>query len=243
MLKRSFAFLGAGIALVTLAAQEPAAPPSRAPVPSGYQTVVLDPGHGGADVGARGGAGVLEKDVVRFLARVVNEALQREGWRVVLTRQGDQLLSFDERAEIANAEPNAIFLTLHVGSAGAPGTVRTYYFAGFPPEPDGDRQRNAPLASTLLRWERAQEPFLETSRQLAAVLQAQLAQRFRGSPDAPSAAAVRQLRNIAAPALAIELSSVAVSDPRPLENMAPGLGDALVRALAVFRAQPVGEAP
>jgi N-acetylmuramoyl-L-alanine amidase len=193
-------------------------------------------------MGARGGAGVLEKDVVRFLARVVSEALQRAGWRVVLTRQGDQLLSFDERAEIANAEPNVIFLTLHVGSAGAPGTVRTYYFAGFPPEPDGDRQRSVPLASTLLRWERAQEPYLETSQRLAVALQAQFAQQFRGSPDAPSAAAVRQLRNIAAPAVAIELSSVAVSDPRPLEDMAAGLSDAVVRAMAAFRAQPAGEA-
>ncbi len=237
VLKHGLLFLAAMIGIAGLVAQEPA----QAPAPQsaiGYQTIVLDPGHGGADVGARGGSGVLEKDVVRFITRAVASALERDGWRVVLTRQGDQLLSFDARAEIANAERNAIFLTLHVGSAGAVGTVRSYYFEGFPPEPSGDGQRGSSASANLLRWDRAQQPYLESSRRLAELLQVHISQRFRGSPDTPSAAAVRQLRNIAAPAVAIELSSVAVSDTRPLENIAPGLAEAIVRALATFRTLP-----
>jgi N-acetylmuramoyl-L-alanine amidase len=231
--QRNYWLLTAWVGFVVLLAQEPTPRPTQ-PIEGGYRTVVLDPGHGGADSGARGGTGLLEKDLVLRIAHSLVPVLEREGWRVVLTRQGDELRSFDERAAVANAEPGAVFLSLHIGSTGNFGTARVYSFAGFAPEPADAN----PRAPGLLPWDRAQQPYLESSRRLAALLQSELARRLPGSPEAPASAAVRQLRNIAAPAVALELASVAVDDARALEALAPALAEAMARALSAFRAAP-----
>jgi hypothetical protein len=71
---------------------------------------------------------------------------------------------------------------------------------------------------------------------LASLVQIQLSQKFSGSPDVALAAAVRQLRSIAAPAIAVEVSSVAVTDPQQLARMGQPLADAVSRAIVDFRA-------
>lgn len=58
----------------------------------GGKTVVVDPGHGGADTGARGRSGLLEKDVNWEIARTLADLLRPRGCRVILTRQGDTSL-------------------------------------------------------------------------------------------------------------------------------------------------------
>ncbi len=204
--------------------------------------VVIDPAHGGADAGARGSNGVLESEVVLGFAQVLRAELERQGWRVVLTRQGNENPSFDDRSAIANGQSGAVFLSLHVASTGPVGLARAYYFAG-PQTPEAkpaaspvaEKTAPPPAAPGLLRWDQAQEPELALSRRLAELVQVQLAQKFRGSPEVPVGGAVRQLRTVAAPAVAVEISSVSVPDRKPLEQMAPALAEAVVRALAAFR--------
>jgi hypothetical protein len=84
-------------------------------------------------------------------------------------------------------------------------------------------------------WDVAQQPFIDQSRRLADVLQVELTQKFPGSPDISSAAAVRELRSVAAPAAAVELSSVTVDDIRAFQAMAPALAAAIGRAVLAFR--------
>jgi hypothetical protein len=67
------------------------------------------------------------------------------------------------------------------------------------------------------------------------LIQIQMAQRFRGSPETPAMATVRQLRTVAAPAVAIEVSNVSLPDRAPLDQMGPGLADGVARAVAAFR--------
>ena len=62
-----------------------------------------------------------------------------------------------------------------------------------------------------------------------------MALRFPGSPETPTAAVIRQLRTVAAPAVAIEVSSVSVQDRGPLDRMGPALADGVARAVAAFR--------
>jgi N-acetylmuramoyl-L-alanine amidase len=233
--RRRTSLLLALLAGVTLVAQEPAAPPLA---PGGYQVVVLDAAHGGADTGARGAAGLLEKDVTLMLAREVRRALEAQGWRVVETRAGDELVNFDRRAAAANGERGAVFLTLHVGSTGTVGTARAFFLPAIDPQATAaapPARGDAPPAEGLLRWEAAQEPYLADSRRLAELLQRELAQRLRGSPEEPLPAAIRQLRTIAAPAAAIEVSSVSTRDRRQLDLMGLPLADAVARALGAFR--------
>ena len=86
-----------------------------------------------------------------------------------------------------------------------------------------------------MRWDNAQSGFLDLSRRLAELIQIQMAQRFQGSPEIAATAAVRQLRTIGAPAVAVEVSSVSLPDRGPLDKMGPGLADGVARAVAAFR--------
>jgi len=195
--------------------------------------VVLDPAHGGADQGARGSSGITESDVALSFARLLRISLEAQGLHVLLTRQANEDPSFDDRSKIANAQRGAIFITLHVSSTGPAGTVRVY---SLPQEgaPAGTAALNPPRP-VLVRWDHAQQGYLNLSRRLAELIQIQMAQRFRGSPETPMAVAVRQLRTVAAPAVAIEVSSVSLANRAPLDKMAPVLADGVARAVAAFR--------
>jgi N-acetylmuramoyl-L-alanine amidase len=214
-------------------AQAPEAPAAQpvSPPRNTLSIVVLDPAHGGADQGARGSTGISESDVVLSFARLVRISLEGQGLRVILTRQANEDPSFDDRSKLANGQRGVIFITLHVSSTGQAGTVRVY---SLPPE----TTPGAPQAATrggLVPWNRAQTGSLDLSRRLAELIQIQMAQRFRGSPETPSLAPDRQLRTIAAPAVAIEVSSVSLADRGPLDQMAPAIAEAVARAVAAFR--------
>ena len=214
------------------AAPEPISPPA-APPRNSLAVVVLDPAHGGADQGARGLSGIAESEVALSFARLLRISLEGQGLRVVLTRQSNDDPSFDDRSKTANAQRGAIFITLHVSSTGQPGTARVYSLP---------RDAGAPVSggiglprAQLIRWDRAQQGYLELSRKLAELIQIQMAQRFRGSAEPPTVAAVRQLRTVAAPAVAIEVSSVSLPDRTQLDKMAPALAEGVARAVAAFR--------
>jgi N-acetylmuramoyl-L-alanine amidase len=229
--------------LVTL----PPAPPQQAPPPTPAApvhvgpVVVLDPAHGGTDSGARGGTGAIEKDIVLQYAHAVRSELEREGFRVVLTRDDDSNPSYDDRAAMANTYHEVVFVSLHISTTGTVGTARAYYYrfasspAGPPATVATTAVQNAPPATSLLAWDQAQQPYIETSRRLADALQGELAQRFAGSPITSSSVAIRELRSVAAPAVAVELSSVSVTDPNSLSAMASPLAAAIARGLQAFR--------
>jgi N-acetylmuramoyl-L-alanine amidase len=198
--------------------------------------IVLDPGHGGTDAGARGPSGVLEKDVVLVLARILRAELERNGHAVVLTREANDNPSFDDRAARANAQRRPIFISLHISSTGTVGTARAYYFGG----PRLALPTPPAAAPAALRWDEAQYAHVAASRRLAELLQVQLGLKFRGSPEIPAPAPVRQLRSVAAPAVAIEISSVVVADAKRLTDLGPPLAAAVVRAMEAFRAAPGG---
>ena len=204
-------------------------PPVQQPITPHLAVVILDPAHGGVDQGARGSSGIAESDVVLSFARLMRISLEAQGLRVILTRQANEDPSFDDRSKLANAQRGSIFVTLHVSSTGQPGTVRVYSL----PADSGSPARSA--SSRLLRWDHAQSGFLDLSRRLAELIQIQMAQRFHGSAETPVTAAVRQLRTVAAPAIAIEVSSVSISDRAPLDHMGPALADGVARAVAAFR--------
>lgn len=217
-----------------LFSQQPAAPPPQqaqpapsAPAPqNAHPVIVLDPGHGGEDVGARGPSGVLEKDVVLSLAQAVRADLEKQGHHVILTRRGNENLTFDERAALSNSYRHAIFITLHVSSIGPVGVARIYYST--------TEGASAPVPGALIRWEQAQELFVLESRHLAEALAVQLARNFRGSPEIAAPVNMRQFRSVAAPAVAIEISSVAVTDRTALDRLAPALAQSISRALAAY---------
>ncbi len=81
------------------------------------QTIIVDPGHGGSDPGATGIAGLREKDVNLAIGRLVARRLEERGFEVVLTRDGDQTRSLEERTAIAESAGGDVFVSIHANSA------------------------------------------------------------------------------------------------------------------------------
>jgi N-acetylmuramoyl-L-alanine amidase len=219
----------------------PQTTPAPPPPPAG-PVIVLDPAHGGMDPGARGGNGILEKDFVLRIARTVRVELARQGYRVVMTRDDDSDPSYDARAAQANAYHDAIFISLHVSSTGTVGTARAYYYQFANPlpapasAPSSGEAGARPGAGGLIPWEQAQRSYAPASQRLADLIQGELAQGFANSPVTSAGVAIRELRSVAAPAVAIELSSVAASDPNSLLAAAGPISNAILQGLAAFRA-------
>jgi N-acetylmuramoyl-L-alanine amidase len=218
--------------------------PAPAPAYSG-PVIVLDPAHGGTDPGARGANGLAEKDIVLEYAQDVRAALERAGYHVVLTRSDDSNPSYDDRDAVANAYHDAIFISLHVASTGTIGSARAYYYQFWTPfpaatpvpqtVPAAQTPEAAPPRAGLTEWQEAQRPFADRSRMLAELMQAQLAQTFSGSSAVSAGAGVRELRSVAAPAMAIEISSVAVTDENVLRGYEVPLSTCIERTLEAFR--------
>ncbi|WP_144754137.1 N-acetylmuramoyl-L-alanine amidase [Bartonella saheliensis] len=76
--------------------------------------VVLDPGHGGIDGGARGVTGILEKDVTLDFARALREELQKDPHiSVTLTRDSNIFLRLSERVKKAQEFGADLFISIH----------------------------------------------------------------------------------------------------------------------------------
>ncbi|MGI9243599.1 MAG: N-acetylmuramoyl-L-alanine amidase family protein [Verrucomicrobiales bacterium] len=76
------------------------------------KTVVIDPGHGGRDNGAKWG-GIAEKDLNLDVAKRVEALLKERGIPVTMTRRSDSYVSLDSRAAVANRYKNSLFVSIH----------------------------------------------------------------------------------------------------------------------------------
>ena len=80
--------------------------------------VVLDPGHGGSNPGAKGAVeGVHEKQVTLALAGKVAAALEARGIEVHLTRDGDRTMTLRERVAEANRRAADLFVSIHANAS------------------------------------------------------------------------------------------------------------------------------
>jgi N-acetylmuramoyl-L-alanine amidase len=76
--------------------------------------VVLDPGHGGKDPGARGPRFTAEKDVTLAIALKLKQIIDKQpGMRAVLTRRGDYYIGLRERLKIARKYNGDVFVSIH----------------------------------------------------------------------------------------------------------------------------------
>jgi N-acetylmuramoyl-L-alanine amidase len=83
----------------------------------GSRIVVLDPGHGGQDTGAKGRRGAEEKRAALDIARRVKTHLVAAGIKVYLTREGDRFVELEERSRMAKRWGADLFVSIHLNSA------------------------------------------------------------------------------------------------------------------------------
>jgi len=104
---------------IAVGAPDQSAPPSLAQqLGLGIKRIVLDPGHGGKDSGARGKNGLMEKDIVLKVAKQVALRLKEKlDCEVIMTRNRDVFIPLEERTAIANTREGDLFVSIHVNAA------------------------------------------------------------------------------------------------------------------------------
>lgn len=118
----------------SVAERRPPARPATAQAPHRSvlerPVVVLDPGHGGKDPGARAWTGEVEKDIVLDLAERVARRLRKGGdIEVVMTRSGDEFVELADRREASRRWGADVFVSIHANASHnvAARGIETYY--------------------------------------------------------------------------------------------------------------------
>ena len=196
----------------------PVEPPPLLPESTGLRTIVIDPGHGGTEQGARGPTGTLEKNVVLSIARQLKSAIEsRLGLRVLLTRSGDETVALDARAAFANNNKADLFISIHANASVRSSVTGAEVFYVSLGEYGGDARASASepgallptlgggqRAVDLILWEMAQSQHLNESARLARLMEGEMRQRLPMSPRAIQQAPFRVLVGANMPAVLVE---------------------------------------
>ncbi len=167
----------------------PALPPARPAQPRFL--VILDPAHGGSDLGAHLNAQLAEKDLVLRLADTLRSALHDQGIETIATRSGDAAVTAVHRAEIANRQKPAACILLHATTSGSGVHLFT--------------SSEAPAAAVpLLPWDAAQAPFIQQSLKLSSEINS--AMTHAEIPVTLGRTSLQPLDNMACPAVAVEVA-------------------------------------
>jgi N-acetylmuramoyl-L-alanine amidase len=164
------------------------------PRPRGNFTIVLDPGHGGKDVGARGKRGVNEKDINLDIAKRVRDKLQAKGVNVVMTRSKDVFIELWRRVSIASNYKASLFVSIHTNAARnrSVNGIEVFYFAG----------ASAKLNGPYYRQNQNQ------SYQYARLAQAQMRKDVKSASRGVKNARYYVLKNARTPAVLIEVGFI-----------------------------------
>ena len=255
-------FHGQPLGLGERAAAAAAARPSEAPRPAPpraseaepqVRSVVIDPGHGGENPGARGPGGSVEKDIALSVARRLRaELVNARGLSVFLTRDKDIDMDLDDRTAIANNYKADLFVSIHANASRARGAKGSeVYFLSYQASDDESRRtaliegaaEPLPEAAAgtdlaLILWDMAQAEHLEESSALASRIQEELAvvtgSEGRGVKQAP----FRVLVGAAMPAVLVEVAFISNPEEEKLlasETYQAKVAASLARGIERYR--------
>jgi len=220
----------------------------------GRPIVVIDPGHGGRDPGARSvdhdpddalDETIAEKDLSLALANALRDQLIKRGRvRVAMTREDDRSLTLEQRAGVARRLGAGLFVSLHVDSAPNPLArgVSIYSLSDVASDAEAARFAAAenrgstgafegadPIQSLLS--DLAMRGQMSASADLAARLVAKASGRVGLRPEPHRFAAFHVLRRSGTPAVLVEAGYLSNRDDDKLLR-SPAYRAALVEALA-----------
>ncbi|MFN2432797.1 MAG: N-acetylmuramoyl-L-alanine amidase, partial [Gemmatimonadota bacterium] len=237
----------------------PAARPEARRPRAGIRTVVIDPGHGGRDVGAVGPSGLFEKDITLEVALALRKELEeRGGMRVILTRDRDYFVPLTARTRKANEAGADLFVSIHCNSARSRtgGGFETYFLSEAKTE---DERRVARMENASLRfeypdidpdqlgelnfilWDLAQNEYLRESSSLAALIQDGLADELDLRNRGVKQAGFWVLNGAYMPAILVETAFI--SNPREerllasrefQDRLVDGLADSILEYVDLY---------
>jgi N-acetylmuramoyl-L-alanine amidase len=216
-----------------------APPPSQ---PQGQSSdprplIVLDPGHGGLDTGAKASSGELEKDIVLDVAKRLRARLEKSGkYRVLMTRTDDTFVPLADRVEIARNASAALFVSIHADSLphkeGDAQGATVYTLSDTPSDPEAARTAaeenradviagvdltNEPDDVAGILLDLAQRETKSYSMQFAHKLVTELKGTTRLHKDPVKSAGFRVLRAPDVPSVLVELGYV--SNKQDLQSL------------------------
>jgi len=231
-------------------------PPAEAPKKTAaFDTVVLDPGHGGSDTGAISAEGMQEKNLTLVLAVKTAALLEKEGLKVVLTRNTDLQVPLTQRTAIANYNRADLLVSIHLNASPVPSArgTETYYMSReatdlWSTQLAAKENAAGPEAGVspseggldMVLWEMAQTSVLVESAALAEIVQQEfntlLGINDRGVRQAPFAV----LEGAQMPAVLVEVAFL--SNPTEAKRLAdPSFQDqvasTLVKSILNFKAR------
>ncbi len=230
-----------------------APPPTEA---KKLRTVVIDPGHGGMEVGAKGKLGHLEKDITLSIALKLKALIEKNmAFQVVLTRDKDIDVPVESRAAVANNVKADLFISIHTnGSRQKAAEGSETFFLSSGPTPDEETRRLAYLENNgsrieehadrtseddvkMILWDMAQAAYIRQSSQLADLIQAELnsllGTRNRGIKQAP----FKVLTGVACPAVLIEAAFISNPDEEKKlasDEFQASVAEAIYRGLSKY---------
>lgn len=190
------------------------------------KTLVIDPGHGGLETGAKGKFGMVEKDITLDIGFKLKAIIERNlAFRVVLTREQDVNVSLDNRTAIANNNRADLFVSVHTNSSYRKEASGSETFFLSLKATDEEARRLAYMENNsaeleegidqeneeeirMILWDMAQASYLKQSSQLAEYIQKELnlllGTMNRGIKQAP----FKVLTGVACPAVLVEVAFI-----------------------------------
>jgi N-acetylmuramoyl-L-alanine amidase len=209
-----------------------ATPRTVVPAERRVHSVAIDAGHGGAEVGAQGAGGALEKDVTLAIARKLKTAIVTSlGYNVYMTRDGDDELPLDQRTAIANNYKADVFISIHANASRAAGARGSeVYFLAYQASDEaahrlaqteggimpGDIVTEGGSDLALILWDMAQANHLAESSSLAARIQEELADVTGSASRGVKQAPFRVLLGAAMPAVLVEVAFMSNAEEEKL---------------------------
>jgi N-acetylmuramoyl-L-alanine amidase len=177
-------------------------------VPERKPRIVIDPGHGGADNGAQGPTGLLEKVISLELARQLALMLESQ-YEVILTRSDDYSIVPRQRSAIANQAKADLFIGIHTGAGflhAAKGKM-VYYYSPLKNQVSMSAT-DAHDTQEQQRWDRTHVRYKDASISLAGVLTDKLGNLDDGSGCKMQGAPLAVLEGVDMPAVLIEVGHI-----------------------------------
>jgi len=232
---------------------------SVSPMAREKMTIIIDPGHGGMESGAKGKFGTLEKDITLDIAKKLKTIVEKNlAFNVVLTRDKDVEVALDSRAAIANNNRAFLFISIHANSSFRKKAHGSETFFLSLNATDEEARRLAYLENNsevfggdinpeetddiqMILWDMAQAAYLKQSSELAEYIQQELnsllGTRNRGVKQAP----FKVLTGVACPAVLVEVAFISnPEEERKLlsvqfqNNVAQALYRGLIRFIRKF---------
>lgn len=210
-----------------------------------YGTIVLDPGHGGLDTGARGRRTVQEKLAVLDIAKRVRLRLANEGLKVYMTRETDRFVELEDRCRKSAQWGANIFVSIHLNSAQSSKArgVETYVLAS-----SGYPSTAAAAFSRVSKTFHSGNNYDSSSAVLGYYLQKALVQKTGGEDRGLRRARFQVLRNASCTAALVECGFVSntyeesrLADEKYRDTVAQGIAKGILDYIAAIKKAKVAK--